>query len=154
MLKTALILKVVGSVLGAVVVAGGGIALADQTGPFSPAPKVTSTAHDGQPDPTGEDRQQGNETESCVQGTAEPSKTGDGSDERGGMPTASSTAMPSESEAGEDNEQGEDCDQGGEPNETATPHAPGSAHDNGETGSMHSTPPQHTPEPTTTGPHD
>jgi hypothetical protein len=168
MLKTALVLKVVGSVLGAVVIAGGGIALADQSGPFSPGPKVTSTAHDDQPDPSAksnEDGQEGNDAEGCVQATAEPSvtttdtprasATGEGSDERGAMPTASPTAMPNKSEASDDeNEQAEDCDRGGEPAETAAPRATDRGHQNGETESTRTTAPQHTVEPTVSQSHD
>jgi hypothetical protein len=169
MVKTTLVLKVVGSVLGAVVIAGGGIALADQTGPFSPGPKVTSTARDDQADPSAksnEDGQEGNDTGGCVQATAEPSvtktdtprasATSEGSDERGDMPTASSTATPNKSEGSDDgeNEQAEDCNQGGEPVETAAPRSTGSDHENGETVSTRTAAPQHTAEPTASLSHD
>jgi hypothetical protein len=159
MVKPTLALKVVGSIVAAVLVAGGGIALAAQSGSFSASPRATSSAHDGQSHPSeGCDAAQ-QTAEPDLQPSRTPRATGmdEDSDERGVRPTASSTANSQQREAGDadENEQGEQCDQEGEQSETASPQASDDSHDGGsDTDGAPGALTRDTLEPTTSHNHD
>jgi hypothetical protein len=147
-LKTSLVLKIAGIILAASAVAGGGIALAAQTGsPTGDAPSATPTTHKGQ----GDDCEGNASTSPDSSESARPSSTDQHGDDDAVEPTASGTGAPEADEANdnEGTEQSEGCGRN-------AAGATSTSHDGAEEPEAHTsaTNMQHSPEPTGSGGRD
>jgi hypothetical protein len=148
-LKTSLAVKIAGIVLATSAVAGGGIALAAQSG--SPiqgdTPRATPTSHNGQ----GDNCEGNDEDASTSPDSARPSSTNHG-DEDAAEPTASRTEEPKAKSSDEGTEQSEGCSENGEDAHGATSTPRNGAED--PEAHPSATNMQHSPEPTRSGGHD
>jgi hypothetical protein len=153
--KTSLALKIAGTILATCAVAGGGIALAAQSG--SPirdgTPSATATGHNGQGDHCEGNDQDATTSPNSTE-SARPSSTNRNRDEDAAEPTATSPEEPKATEAGDDEgmEQSEGCSESGEDAHGAT----STPHNGAEDPTAHpsATNTLHSPDPARTGGHD